>query len=120
MAVALQNQDQEDEHSCFSDNTHRDIRLNLRGVENVYSASFTGITGPSLQDIIAEADATLGTELDSLLATAVTTVNDTAIPFDLAISGGVNSTEGAKVQTAVEALVAFGDRLLEARTALGL
>lgn len=120
MAVALQNQDQEDEHSCFSDNTHRDIRLNLRGIENVYRASFTGITGPSLQNIIAEADATLGTELDSLLATAVTTVNDTAIPFDLAISGGVNSTEGAKVQTAVEALVAFGDRLLEARTALGL
>ncbi|WP_411377046.1 imelysin family protein [Flavobacterium psychrophilum] len=36
MEVALGNADQEDEHSCFSDNTHRDIILNLQGVINVY------------------------------------------------------------------------------------
>ncbi|MFT5892123.1 MAG: putative iron-regulated protein [Dokdonia sp.] len=120
MAVALQNQDQEDEHSCFSDNTHRDIRLNLQGVANVYRGSFTGVTGPSIEDIVAEADAALAAELAALLTTAISTVNDTAIPFDLAIVGGVTSTEGVKVQAAVEALVAFGDKLLEAKTALGI
>lgn len=120
MAVALQNQDQEDEHSCFSDNTHRDIRLNLEGIANVYRATFTGVSGPSIQDLVAEADADLGAELDALLATAISTVDDTAVPFDFAIVGGVNSAEGAKVQAAVEALVAFGDKLLESKTALGI
>lgn len=120
MAVALENQDQEDEHSCFSDNTHRDIRLNLEGVSNVYKGDFTGINGASLQDLIAEANSTLGTELDNLLATAITQTSATAIPFDLAIVDGEGSVEGAKVQNAVVALVAFGDKLLEARGALGL
>lgn len=120
MAVALQNQDQEDEHSCFSDNTHRDIRLNLAGIVNVYTGTYGSVDGNSLQDLIEEADADLATELDALLATAVTDVDATLDPFDLAIVDGESSVEGAKVQTAVQALVAFGDKLLEAKVALGI
>ena len=120
MAVALQNQDQEDEHSCFSDNTHRDIRLNLAGIVNVYTGAYGSVDGNSLQDLIEEADADLTTELDALLATAVTDVDATLDPFDLAIVDGESSVEGAKVQTAVQALVAFGDKLLEAKVALGI
>ncbi|MEP2689219.1 imelysin family protein [Maribacter dokdonensis] len=120
MAVALQNQDQEDEHSCFSDNTHRDIRLNLAGIVNVYAGTYGSVDGNSLQDLIEEADADLATELDALLATAVTNVDATLDPFDLAIVDGESSVEGAKVQTAVQALVAFGDKLLEAKVALGI
>lgn len=120
MAVALQNQDQEDEHSCFSDNTHRDIRLNLAGIVNVYAGTYGSVDGNSLQDLIEEADADLATELDALLATAVTDVDATLDPFDLAIVDGESSVEGAKVQTAVQALVAFGDKLLEAKVALGI
>ncbi|MEP3372469.1 MAG: imelysin family protein [Maribacter dokdonensis] len=120
MAVALQNQDQEDEHSCFSDNTHRDIRLNLAGIVNVYTGAYGSVDGNSLQDLIEEADADLATELDALLATAVTDIDATLDPFDLAIVDGESSVEGAKVQTAVQALVAFGDKLLEAKVALGI
>ena len=120
MAVALQNQDQEDEHSCFSDNTHRDIRLNMAGIVNVYTGAYGSVDGNSLQDLIEEADADLTTELDALLATAVTDVDATLDPFDLAIVDGESSVEGAKVQTAVQALVAFGDKLLEAKVALGI
>lgn len=120
IAVALQNQDQEDEHSCFSDNTHRDIRLNLEGVANVYRGNYGALTGPSLEDLIEEADENLAMELDTLLSDAITKVDVTAIPFDLAISEGETSVEGAKVQEAVQALVAFGDKLLEAKATLGL
>ncbi len=120
IAVALNNQDQEDEHSCFSDNTNRDIRLNLQGVANVYNGSYGSINGASLNDLILEADPILGAELSSLLSTAQTAVEATLDPFDLAISEGASSVEGAKVQAAVLALVAFGDKLLEARPALGL
>ena len=120
IAVALQNQDQEDEHSCFSDNTHRDIRLNLDGVVNVYTGSYSNVNGNSLQDLITEADADLAAELNALLATAETEVDATLDPFDLAIVDGESSVEGAKVQTAVQALVAFGDKLLEAKVALDI
>lgn len=120
MAVALQNQDQEDEHSCFSDNTHRDIRLNLDGVVNVYTGTYGSVSGNSLEDLIEEADADLATELSTLLAAAQTELDATLDPFDFAIVAGESSTEGVKVQTAVQALVAFGDKLLEARPALGI
>lgn len=120
MAVALQNQDQEDEHSCFSDNTHRDIRLNLDGVVNVYTGTYGSVSGNSLEDLIDEADADLATELSTLLAAAQTELDATLNPFDFAIVAGESSTEGVKVQTAVQALVAFGDKLLEARPALGI
>ncbi|MEM7087853.1 MAG: imelysin family protein [Bacteroidota bacterium] len=120
MAVALEEQNQEDEHSCFSDNTHRDIRLNWNGVVNVYRGTYGSISGNSLQDLIQEADASLAAELSTLLSNASTTVNATGIPFDRAISGGDSTSEGMKVLQAVQALVAFGDKLLEARPVLGL
>jgi len=33
---------QEDEHSCFSDNTHRDIWLNAEGVSNSFTGTYAG------------------------------------------------------------------------------
>ncbi|MEM7678030.1 MAG: imelysin family protein, partial [Myxococcota bacterium] len=39
MQISLSGNSQEDEHSCFSDNTHRDIWLNAEGVSN----SFRGV-----------------------------------------------------------------------------
>jgi putative iron-regulated protein len=45
MFVGYNNQDQEDEHLCFSDNTHRGIRLNLAGIANVYRGSYASVSG---------------------------------------------------------------------------
>ena len=45
MRVALVNHDQEDEHSCFSDNTHVDIQENARGIQNVYLGQYTRVDG---------------------------------------------------------------------------
>lgn len=42
MKIALNNNSQEDEHSCFSDNTHRDIWLNAEGVSNSYYGEYAG------------------------------------------------------------------------------
>lgn len=120
MFVALDNQDQEDEHSCFSDNTHRDIRLNLQGIANVFRGSYGSVTGASIEDLIDEADATLGGEISTLLATAESTVGATLDPFDLAIATGESSTEGAKVLSAVTALQNFGDGLVTGATAIGV
>ncbi len=42
MQIALSSDSQEDEHSCFSDNTHRDIWLNAEGVANSYFGDYAG------------------------------------------------------------------------------
>lgn len=117
MEVAVLNQDQEDEHSCFSDNTHRDIRLNLDGIANVYRGSYGSVSGPSLEDLIAEENATLGAQISGLLADAISKMNATATPFDYAI---VNSTESTKVLAAITALKDFGDKLAEGAAELGI
>lgn len=40
--IAFESNSQEDEHSCFSDNTHRDIWLNAEGVSNSYYGVYGG------------------------------------------------------------------------------
>lgn len=117
MEVATDNQDQEDEHSCFSDNTHRDIRLNFAGIANVYRGSYSSISDKSLEDLITEADAALGAEITALLAVAETALNETANPFDFAIT---DAAERPKVLTAINALKDFGDKLVEGAAALGI
>lgn len=42
MQIAFSLDSQEDEHSCFSDNTHRDIWLNAEGVSNSYYGVYGG------------------------------------------------------------------------------
>ena len=39
MAVAFESKDQEDEHSCFSDNTNADVVNDLRGIRMVYNGA---------------------------------------------------------------------------------
>ena len=48
IAVAYDTKDQEDEHSCFSDNTTTDIAGNAIGVRMIYTADYPGIDGTSL------------------------------------------------------------------------
>jgi putative iron-regulated protein len=117
MFVAYDNQDQEDEHSCFSDNTDRDIRLNLDGIANVYRGSYKNISGVSLEDLIKEADASLGDEVSAALVAAESAVFATADPFDFAIFDGA---ERPKVLAAVTALQTLGEKLVQGASALGL
>ncbi len=42
MQIGFSSNSQEDEHSCFSDNTHRDIWLNAEGVGNSYYGTYEG------------------------------------------------------------------------------
>lgn len=115
--VAYDNQNQEDEHSCFSDNTHRDIRLNLAGIANVYRGSYSTVDGSSLEDLITEKNPTLGAQITAQLALAEVATNATAAPFDFAIS---DTTERSKILEAVNALRALGDKFVEGGTALGI
>lgn len=104
MDVALANEDQEDEHSCFSDNTHRDIYLNFKGVINVYQGKYGSVDGASLEDLVFQENPMISGETSGAIATTEASITAIATPFDFAISGGAASTEGAKVKKAVNDL----------------
>lgn len=120
MDVALGNADQEDEHSCFSDNTHRDIYLNLQGVINVYQGKYGTIDGPSLASLVQAADATIYNTTQAEQAAALAKVAAIMTPFDIAISGGLGSSEGQKVRAAVLQLQEYGSNLLAGASKIGI
>src|SRR5690606_38907201 len=64
LQAALDSGDQADEHSCVSDNTHRDIIQGIQGVLNVWTGSYTRtdgstVSGTGIYDAVAELDAEL-------------------------------------------------------------
>jgi putative iron-regulated protein len=120
--VAYDNQDQEDEHSCFSDNTHRDIINNAQGIYNVYTGSYTRvdgteISGASLADLAAKLNPELALEMQSLADTALASTTTLHTPFDQAI---VLANQRPAVLNAVNALQDQGDKLAEIAYKLGL
>ncbi|MXN91095.1 hypothetical protein GR160_07615 [Flavobacterium sp. Sd200] len=120
MSVALRNQSQEDEHSCFSDNTHRDIILNLQGVINVYQGKYGNIDGASIEDLVAAANPQIAAAITTAINNAKTKVAAIPVPFDKAISGGEASADGAKVAAASSDIRALSQQLLAGAGAIGV
>jgi putative iron-regulated protein len=103
--VALTANSPEDEHDCFSDNTHNSHYFNGVGVENVYygryqTASGELVTVPSLRDLllsqgqyplVQEADAAFTATRDSLSTIVKTAEAGTA--FDQLIAPGNQAGE---------------------------
>ena len=119
MDVALDTRDQEDEHSCFSDNTHVDIQMNAKGIEVVYLGRYGELSGPSVQGLLREQDPELEARLTAKLSEVMTAVAAIEAPFDRAIV----DPQGAAYQVisdAVDALFDLGDLVAEAGPALGL
>ncbi len=57
IAVAVLTPSEEDEHSCFSDNTHRDIVTNYQGFKNILTSTYNGKSyGLSLLDKVSAED----------------------------------------------------------------
>ncbi|CUH75145.1 Iron-regulated protein A precursor [Tritonibacter multivorans] len=76
MRLGVMLNDPEEEHSCFSDNTHNDHFYNGVGVQTVYNGSYTRVDGSvvegaSLSDLVAAKDAALDAEMESKLSAAV-------------------------------------------------
>lgn len=75
MNIALLDDSQEDEHSCFSDNTHRDIYLNFAGIVDSFEGNYTRVdgtvvSGPGIDDLLIAAG---HAELEKRLRDALTT-----------------------------------------------
>ena len=53
MTVAYEARSQEDEHSCFSDNTTADIVGNARGIQMVFTGNYGVVSGAGVRDLVA-------------------------------------------------------------------
>jgi putative iron-regulated protein len=72
MKLGLIVHDPEEEHDCFSDNTHHSHFYDALGIRNVYVGSYTRIdgtvvSGPSLSDLVKAKDATVDQRLTKAL-----------------------------------------------------
>lgn len=119
LQTALDSGDQEDEHSCFSDNTHRDMIQDVQGVQNIYLGNYGSVSGLGIKDIVAEVDADLAERIDTEIQAALDAGNDLQVPFDNGIA--MDNTDGRdRVQTLITALRTVEQSLEEAFRAFGL
>ncbi|MCA9906325.1 MAG: hypothetical protein KC547_20860, partial [Anaerolineae bacterium] len=120
--TAYDNRDQEDEHSCFSDNTHRDVIDNFGGIRNVYTGRYVRVDGSivegaSLGAVVAQTDAELDTLIRDTIVNVETLVNDIHVPFDQAI---IADEFRPVILDSVFGLMDLGDLFAEAAATLGL
>ncbi len=114
MNVALLAHSQEDEHSCFSDNTHHDIAENARSIQNIYLGQYTRtdgstLKGASLAALAGNKDPAIAQALTDKLAdtaektAALVRAAEQGMPFDQQISAG-NDAGNLRVKAAISAL----------------
>ncbi|HRJ52521.1 MAG TPA: imelysin family protein [Candidatus Thiothrix moscowensis] len=114
MNVALLARSQEDEHSCFSDNTHHDIAENARSIQNIFNGTYTRtngttVTGTSLAQLLAAKDAKVSETLVGKLADtqqkveAIVTAAKNGEHFDQQITAD-NKDGNKRIKTAIAAL----------------
>ena len=123
IAVAVLTPSEEDEQSCFSDNTHRDIALNYQGIFNVLEGEYKGKDyGYSFSDSL---DNSARAELEMLISDIekrIKSVNDLAtseMHFDYQVHPD-NTDEVQNIVTLKNRLRKLGDQMVPVATQYGL
>ncbi len=111
LAVPLDSREQEDEHSCFSDNTHNDLIANIVGMENVYYGRYDSFQGVGLAAYLSRRSP----ELHGLISEQLTSVHTIARalepPFDQLLKSPAASPERARAEELVQGLQTLSDLL---------
>ena len=107
--------DPEEEHDCFSDNTHNSHHYDVVGINNVYRGRYERIDGsvvegPSLADLVREDDPALADEMEAKLDATLAAASklksraETVEAYDQMIGEG-NEEGNAVVQGLIDGLV---------------
>lgn len=125
LEVALASQDQEDEHSCFSDNTHRDVVTNALGIENVWLGRYKRadgslLLGPALKDLVQARDPALAQKATQQIADSVAAAQAIQAPFDREIVGAKDAPGRRRIEKTVDSLTAQSKDLVAAAGAIGI
>ena len=121
LTVAYETRSQENEHSCFSDNTHEDLRFDALGIQNVCRGRYADVErGVGLTELVRGASPALGSELDQDVAAAVEAVGAIPAPFDQAILGDDAAPGRVAIQRAMLALRNEADAFAKVASTLNL
>jgi len=131
MKVALEANSTEDEHDCFSDNTHNTLFFNAKSIRNIYLGEYkrtdgSVVKGPSLSDLVAKADAAADTDLKNDLANTeakmqviVDRAEKDSVHFDQMIAPE-DKDDQQKIRDAIASLVKQTGAIEKAATAVGV
>ena len=130
MKLGLMLNDPEEEHDCFSDNTHNSHFYDGLGIRNVYLGSYTRpdgsvVSGPSLSELVAAKDGAVDTqlraELDASVAAlqALKSAAEGGLAYDQMLAAG-NKEGEALIMGAVNALVTQTASIERAVATLGV
>ena len=125
LEVAMNTQDQEDEHSCFSDNTHRDVVGDALGIENVWLGRYlrrdgTMLQGPSIKDLVTVKSPALAERTSQQISLSVAHANAIQAPFDREIIGAKDAPGRIRIQKTIDSLVQQSKDLADSAAALGI
>ncbi|WP_153447017.1 imelysin family protein [Vibrio algicola] len=131
MKVALEANSTEDEHDCFSDNTHNSHYFNELGIYNVFNGSYTRVdgsvvTGASIKDLVASKDAAaakqIATQFESTrdqVHKLVDSAEQNNQHFDQLIASN-NKAGNALVNDSIQALVKQTEAIEKAAAVIGI
>lgn len=128
--LGLMLHDPEEEHDCFSDNTHNSHYYDIVGIKNVYFGEYTGpdgksLKGPSVSDLVRAKDPQIDANVRAAIENAVAKAAalkkraETTERYDQMLGQG-NSDGNATIQAVVDALVAQAKELERAIAAIGI
>lgn len=120
MSVPYDTKDQEDEHSCFSDNTLKDLYANELSIQDVYLGNYNGTSGPGLADLVEAVDPALNKKMKDQLQASLDAIQAIPYPFDQAILGADSSPGRQKLKAAIDAVSTQTSTIVEVATALGV
>lgn len=131
MKLGLMLHDPEEEHDCFSDNTHNSHFYDAAGIRDAYLGSYkrvngTIVTGTSPSDLVKAKAPAVDVEIRKLLEATIdkmTVLKKTADAGEMAYDqmiGEDNKKGNAIVQAAIDALVAQTKGIEKAVETLGL
>ncbi|MDO5894214.1 imelysin family protein [Agrobacterium sp. Azo12] len=130
MKLGLLLHDPEEEHDCFSDNTHASHLNDAIGIASAYTGEYTRVdgtkvTGPSVSELVAEKDKALDEEVKGKLNKTLDAMHamekraEAGEAYDQMIGEG-NAEGNAVVQAAIDGLVDQTKSLERVITALDL
>ena len=122
MTVAYEERSQEDEHSCFSDNTTSDIVGNARGIQMVFTGNYGVHSGPGVKDLVAIANPGLADQLGMEIDRSVALAAAIPSPFDLHLRDTIANDEPgrAAVLRTIESLENQTDTIVAAAEEVGI
>jgi putative iron-regulated protein len=130
MRLGLMLHDPEEEHDCFSDNTHNSHFYDGLGIRNVYHGRYVRtdgsvVEGPSVSALVAAADPAIDADLRAALDSTVLKLLEIKVTaeagthYDQMLATG-NAAGEALVMGAVDGLIAQTRSIERAVSALGL